>query len=186
MTTRPAPARMTADEFLAWAEAQPTGRYELVGGVVVQMAAERVAHVRAKMSATAALQAGIAAHRADCEALVDGMTVRIDERTVCEPDALVRCGPMLPDDALEISDPVIVVEVVSPSSLAVDSGAKLTAYFTLPSVRHYLVVNTDARVLTHHRRADDGSIATRILSDGRLVLDPPGLDITVESLFPER
>ena len=33
MTTQPKPARMTADEFLVWAEAQPSGRYELIGGV---------------------------------------------------------------------------------------------------------------------------------------------------------
>ena len=82
MSTRPLPERMTADEFLAWAEAQPSGRYELIGGVVVQMPGERVAHNRAKAAAA--------------------------------------------------------------------------------------------------------GIATRILQDGSLRLDPPGLDVTIESLFPER
>jgi len=185
MTTQPVPGRMTADEFLTWAEAQPTGRYELVGGVVVQMAAERVVHVRAKLAAATALRAAVSARGTDCEALVDGMAVRIDERTVYEPDALVRCGPRLPEDALEIVDPVILVEVVSPSSLAVDSGAKLTAYFSLPTAHHYLVVNTDTRVLTHHRREAAGEIATRILRAGQLSLDPPRIELAVESLFPD-
>jgi Uma2 family endonuclease len=174
---------MTADEFLAWAEMQPSGRYELVGGVVVQMAAERVAHVRAKMAAANALRSAIEAAGALCEAFVDGVAIRIDERTIYEPDALVRCGEPLPGDALEVGDPVVLVEVVSPSSLAVDSGAKLTGYFSLPSVRHYLVVNTDTQVLTHHRRDEEGAIATRILREGRLRLDPPGLGLDVENLF---
>ena len=43
----PAPARMTADEFIAWAMQQPEGqRYELVAGEVVGMAPERVGHAR--------------------------------------------------------------------------------------------------------------------------------------------
>ena len=84
---------------------------------------------------------------------------------------------------MEISDPVVVVEVVSPSSRAIDSGAKLTDYFRLPSVRHYLVVNIDARAVTHHRRGEAGDIATRILRDGTLALDPPGLTVEVAAHF---
>jgi Uma2 family endonuclease len=118
--------------------------------------------------------------------MIGGMAVRIDERTMYVPDALVRCGQPLPGDAIEVLDPVGVVEVVSPAALGVDSGAKLAGYFSLPSVRHYLVSDADAHVLTHHRRDEDGGIATRILQDGRLRLDPPGLDVTIESLFPER
>ena len=96
----------------------------------------------------------------------DGMAVRIDDRTVYEPDALVRCGPPLPGDAIEVNDPVIVVEVVSPSSRGVDRGVKLASYFSLPSVRHYLIVDTDKRVVIHHRRGDEGRIEVRILHDG--------------------
>ena len=119
----------------------------------------------------------------DCEAFTDGMTVRIDESTVYEPDALVRCGPRVPDDAVDIPDPLIVVEVVSRSSRSTDSGAKLGDYFMLPSVRHYLVANVDAGSITHHLRSEADSISTRILRDGQLVLDPPGLTLDVGSLF---
>ena len=77
------------------------------------------------------------------------MSVRVNDRTVYEPDALVRCGPPLPGHAIEIVDPIIVVEVVSPSSREVDRGVKLASYFSLPSVRHYLIVDTDNRVVIH-------------------------------------
>jgi Uma2 family endonuclease len=55
------------------------------------------------------------------------MAVEIDDRTVYEPDALVRCGSPLDDDAIKITDPLIVVEVLSPSSPTRDAGAKLAA-----------------------------------------------------------
>lgn len=184
MTKRPEPAGFTADAFLAWAAEQPRGRYELVRGAVVAMAPERAVHARTKARTHHALEDAIAAAGLGCEAFPDGMTVRIGEGTVYEPDALVRCGPATPDEAVEVSDPVIVVEVVSRSSRAIDSGAKLADYFALPSVRHYLVLNTDSRAVTHHRRDGDGAIATHVLHHGRIILDPPGLTVEVADLFP--
>ena len=95
------------------------------------------------------------------------MSVRVNDRTVYEPDALVRCGPPLPGDAIEVSDPVIVVEVVSPSSRGIDRGVKLASYFSLPSVRHYLIVDTDKRVVIHHHRDNEGRIEVRIVHEGQ-------------------
>src|SRR4051812_17179547 len=103
------------------------------------------------------------------------MSVAIDEDTVCEPDALVRCGDRLPDEAVKIADPVIVVEVLSPSSRARAAGAKLEDFFRLPSVRHYLIVKTENRSVIHPRKDDAGEIAPRIPRAGRLELDPPRL-----------
>ena len=184
MTTRAEPLRFTADAFIAWAMDQPRGRFELHHGQVVAMAPERVGHARAKARAVNALAARPAARRScRCEALTDGVSVRIDDATVFEPDALVRCGPRTPDDVVEIADPVILVEVVSPSSRGIDSGVKLAGYFRLPSVRHYLVLDSAARTITHHRRDAAGEIATRILRDGALELDPPGIAIAVADLF---
>jgi Uma2 family endonuclease len=183
MTTRPQPRQFTAEEFIAWAMEQPHGRYELAGGQVVTMAAERIEHVRAKLAVVMALSAAIAARGLACEAMTDGVAGRVDARTVYEPDALVRCAERTPGDAVAIADPMIVVEVVSPSLLTIDSGAKLAGYFRLPSVRHYLVVNTEPRAVTHHRLGEDGTIATRIVRAGALELDPPGFAVEIGDFF---
>jgi Uma2 family endonuclease len=180
---RPKQTEFTADEFVAWALEQPAGRFELDNGAIVAMAPERVSHARAKAQAWLALRLAIAARGLGCEALPDGASVRIDERTVYQPDALVRCGPPLPGDATEVSDPVVVVEVVSPSSRGIDTGAKLASYFALPSVRHYLIVDTGRRVVIHHRLAAAGRIESRLLRDGTLELDPPGIAIEVRDVF---
>jgi Uma2 family endonuclease len=103
------------------------------------------------------------------------MAVEIDQQTTHGPDGLVHCGILLPPNAFKLNDPIIVVEVLSPSSLARDSGAKLVDYFRLPSVRHYLIDRTEDRVVVHHARGDDGVLATRISHDGPLLLYPPGI-----------
>jgi Uma2 family endonuclease len=93
------------------------------------------------------------------------------------------CGQPLPADAIEVTDPIVVVEVVSPSSRGIDRGVKLASYFSLPSVRHYLIVDTDKRVVIHHRRDEEGRIGVRILREGPLTLDPPGLSVEVQDIF---
>jgi Uma2 family endonuclease len=95
----------------------------------------------------------------------------------------VRCGEPVDDAVVEINDPVIVAEVVWPSSQSVDVGAKLDDYFRLPSVRHYLVIRTTNRTVIHHARAEDGRIETRIVRSGTLVMEPPGSSVEVERLF---
>lgn len=177
----PARKRMTSDEFIAWAM-QQDGRYELVAGEIVAMAPERAAHARVKAHIWRRLTEAIEAANLPCEAYPDGMAVEIDDAVTYEPDALVRCGAPLASDALKVDDPVIVVEVLSPSSRARDAGAKLADYFRLPSVRHYLIARTEDRTIIHHARGDDGTIATRIVRDSPIVLDPPG--ITLADCFP--
>lgn len=107
------------------------------------------------------------------------MAVEVDSQTIYEPDALVRCGPPLPDDAVKITDPVIIVEVLSPSTRARDAGAKLADYFRLSSVKHYLIVRTEDHTIIHHARDEDGSIGTRVIRSGPLRLEPPGITLVV-------
>lgn len=180
MTALPS-AKMTVDEFLAWAEGQP--RVELHSGSVVKMEAERVGHARVKFAVQRALQDGV--HRANsaCIVIPDGVTVRVSEDTCYEPDAMVFCGTRLDPDALELNDPVIVVEVLSPSTQHIDVGRKLTGYFSLPSVVHYLIVDPDQPPIVHHNKRPDGTILTSIVPSGRIYLDPPGIDIDIASIF---
>lgn len=177
--------RMTVDEFIPWAMAQPRGRYELVNGEVIMMGPERVAHVRIKTSVLLALVAAVRRAGVPCEAMGDGMTVRINERTAYEPDALVYCGPRLGGDDIEVPNPVIVVEVGSPSTLSTDTGMKFSGYFSLPSVRHYLIVDTEARAITHHERGADGRIVSTLRTEGSLALDPPGIAVFVADMLSE-
>ena len=85
---------------------------------------------------------------------------------------------------MAIPDPIIVVEVLSPSSAAIDHGPKLSGYFSLPSVKHYLILDPEPRIAIHHKRGQGDAIETRVLSTGFAKLDPPGFEVAVEALFP--
>ena len=170
---------MTVDEYLAWSERQSERqRTELINGQIVAKAMERLIHNRVKGQVFLALSQAVAAAKLPCEVMTDGVAVRIDNHTAYEPDALVYCGPKLPGETMIVPDPLIVVEVLSPTTAHSDTSAKLIGYFKLPSVTHYLVIDPDARTVTHHER--DG--VPEVVAGGLLRLDPPGLAVTVEDL----
>jgi Uma2 family endonuclease len=173
------PVHMTANEFIVWALQQPEGRrYELVVGEVLGMEPERAGHARAKGRIYEARARAVRAGDLPCEAYSDGTSVRVDSDTVYEPDALLRCGAPLDDGVVEVADPLVVVEVVSPSSGKRDSGVMLAGYFRLPSLRHYLIVTVRSRLVVHHQRDDAGNITTRIIRDRPVRLAPPGVELT--------
>jgi Uma2 family endonuclease len=173
---------MDVEAFLSWAEGRD-GRWELRDGRPVMMSPERAAHALTKYAAQESLKAAIQRAGLPCRMFPDGMTVRISARTAFEPDALVVCPSPSDLNTMEIPNPVVVVEVLSPSTAADDHGVKLDGYFSLPSVEHYLILDADRRVMIHHKRGQAGAIETRILRDGLVRLDPPGLEAEVSAFF---
>lgn len=131
---------MSRETYRLWAETQPR-RYELVDGAPIAMSPERYIQAAIKSAVWLALRSAIAqSGLSQCVALPDGMTVEIDDATDYQPDAAVHCGARIPNDAVAIPNPVVVVEVLSPSSQATDVGDKLADYFRASSIRHYLIL----------------------------------------------
>lgn len=177
-------SRMTVDEYLVWAETQP-GRYELDNGVVLAMSPEGAIHAKIKFAVQTALSAGIRARRLPCHMLPDGMTVRIDQFTAYEPDALVYCGAELAPHDVEVANPVVVVEVLSPSTRHIDLSKKLAGYFRVASVAHYLIVDPLKSSIVHHARSTGDTILTRIVTAGSIALDPPGMELSLADIYGE-
>ena len=169
------------EEYYRWYGDQSCGRFERVNGRIVAMAPERVAHVRVKAAAFLALRRAVAAAGIACEAFPDGLAIHTGDNDF-EPDALVNCGGPIDDNAIAAPNPVVVVEVISPGTKSVDTGVKLIGYFDVPSVAHYLIIDPIRPVIVHHRRAADG-ILTRIVRQGAIDMDPPGITVTVQEIY---
>lgn len=180
--------RMTAEEFLVWAEAQPkeAGRFELWDGEVIVkrlQQSEQARHWDAKAAIFMALRAAVAKAGLPCFAVPEGAGVRLSNDRVVEPDAMVYCGQRVTPDALRVPNPIIVVEVLSPSTASFDHGLKLQEYFKLDSVHHYLIIDPKGPLVIHHSRGTGDAFLTRIVSSPSLRLEPPGLDVDLSEIF---
>jgi Uma2 family endonuclease len=67
---------------------------------------------------------------------------------------MVHCGDRLSGDAIAVPSPIIIVEVLSPSTSGIDRALKLIEYFRPSSLRHYLIVWADKQHIVHHRRGE--------------------------------
>ena len=130
--------KMTADEFLAWAEDLPreAGKFELWDGEVIVTHgpsgfenAERSEHWAAKFAMARALHDAVKRAGLPCNVTGEGPSVRLANNRLVEPDALVYCGEEVPRGVLEVPNPLIVVEVLSPSTQRFDLGDKLEGLF---------------------------------------------------------
>ncbi len=176
--------RMTRAEYRAWTEQQPAGRFERIDGVVVAMAPERVEHNDRKMLTWLALRRAVRDAGVPCHVVGDGMTVEVGDSDY-EPDAILYCGERLEPGSTTVPLPMVIVEVLSPSTSATDRAWKLREYFRLPSVRHYLIVWADRQQIVHHQRDDAGAIVTTVLSDGEIRLVPPGISVGVAEIYAD-
>jgi len=175
---------LTVPEYLAWADARDDGpRTELIDGQIVEMSPERIEHVELKLAVAIALTLAVESSALAFQAITEGAAVVVNDGTAFQPDALVYAGPRLPRGTRVIPAPVVIAEVLSPTTAHIDRGIKLTGYFSLPSVQHYLIIDPDTLSLTHHHRAADGRLAADTHTGGSVRLDPPGLMLDVDRIL---
>ena len=86
-------------------------------------------------------------------------------------------------DAVEVPNPITIVEVLSPSTRRIDATVKLAGYFRLPSVARYLIVDPTQPMIVHPARDPGDTIVTRVVTNGRITLDPPGLEIALADVY---
>jgi len=173
--------RMSFEEFLDFAEGR-VGKWELVDGVPLAMSPERIVHGDLKYRVARALDEAIARARAPCRFVLDSAAVKIDARNAYQPDVMVYCGETVSPDALFVANPTIVVEILSPSTALRDLRDKLAGYFTVASVVHYLIVDSNEPLIIHHQR-QGADILTRLLREGTIRLDPPGIEVAVARIY---
>jgi Uma2 family endonuclease len=123
---------MTADEFLVWAERQ-TDQWELFDGTPVAMSPERVIHGDVKYRVARALDLAIAKSGIPCRFVLDSAAVRIDARSLYQPDALVYCGEPVSGSAVEIANPVVVSRFFLPATRRPTCATSCRAIFVYPA-----------------------------------------------------
>lgn len=152
----PAPLhRYAYSEYLALEEHSPV-RHEYVAGEIYAMAGGTPEHAAL---AAAVLRAIGNRLPAGCRTYTSDLRVRIADGDVTTyPDGAVICGKVTRagDDPLAATNPVLVVEVTSPSTQAYDRGVKLELYQRVASLREVLIVSHDHARVSVYRRDDEG------------------------------
>jgi Uma2 family endonuclease len=168
----------TVEEFDRWNAEQPD-RWEFIGSVPIMMAPAANNHSIIKGNVFAALHRGL--RSGACRAMVDGPEVR-SAKLVAVPDVLVTCEAIAGHVGV-VSQPVVLVEVMSPSSVRDDTYRKWHSYCLVPSLQHYLVVSQEERLLTLHTRTGPSSFAETVHSEGTIELSAIGVTLSLDEIY---
>jgi Uma2 family endonuclease len=148
---------MTIPEFDAFVDGMAEGKnFELFDGTPLLMSNPSETHEQIASNIGANLK--LAMDKRGCRTYQGGMMVQASAnstgRDKFRPDVVVRCGP--PSNNTFITDPIVVVEVLSPSTIDRDRGPKLEFYKNLPTVQHVVLAYADQMRVELYFRIENG------------------------------
>lgn len=172
----------TYAEYLALEE-ESSVRHEYLEGEIYGMAGGSPDH--AALAAVVIRLVGSQLQR-ECRVFTSDLRVRVPGSGLSTyADAAVVCGrtQRATDDALAVVNPVVLVDVTSPSTEEYDRGEKLRHYMRLPSVREILIVSHREPRLTLHRREEPGWIESSAASGQTLELRSVAVRVSLDDVY---
>jgi Uma2 family endonuclease len=177
----------TVEDYFAIEESSTT-KHEYFGGEIFAMAGASVRHNRITGNVYSALRAKL--QGSSCEAFGSDLRVRTPGGLYTYPDVLVVCGEVqLSGDRLEtVTNPVLIVEVLSASTKDYDRGQKFELYKTIESLREYLLIEQDVLLAERHFRVidaapDEWQRRNYDAPDAQIELDALGLTLSLAEIY---
>ena len=170
--------RLTPDEYLAY-ERQQQLRHELVDGYLYAMTGASDRHEEIALNLAAALRVHL--RGGPCRVYKGDLKIRIAD-DFYYPDVFVRCGED-PGDAYFKTDPVLIAEVLSPSTQRYDRGDKRLAYSTLPSLQDYALIAQDRMVVELYAAGCGAASQCLQRPDDTLHFESVGFSISLAELY---
>jgi len=121
-----------------------------------------------------------------CKAYSSDLRVRVSNRMYTYPDVSVVCGkPSLGDEEDNLLNPVVIIEVLSPSTERYDRGLKFQHYRTIPSLREYVLVEQNKIQVEQYIRQDDGTwkLHDHQSMDAQLKMDSIGATLPLRLIY---
>src|SRR5437868_4308410 len=171
---------MSVTEFLAWEREQPE-RYEYAGGLVTMMTGASLVHVTITMNIAFALRQSL--RGSGCRPFTNDAKV-LAGGSVRYPDITVTCARFGGKDDI-VPDPVVVIEVISPSTEREDRGRKKFDYFATPSIQQYALIEQDARRVDLYTRSGDRWTDEIIEGDAVLKLSSIGVEVSLDTVYED-
>jgi Uma2 family endonuclease len=169
---------MSLDGFLAW-EATQELRWEFDGFVPQAMTGGTSEHSAIERNLIFSLTGRLRGK--PCQPYTSNLKI-IAAGSIRYPDAFVSCTP-LPVGTLAVADPVVVFEILSPSTASTDIGVKNEEYRDTPSIQRYVILAQDQQRATIFERIDDDWVG-HIMSSGAILRMPEiGIEIPLAELY---
>ena len=176
------PEQMSLAEYLAMEPVEGV-KYEWINGEAYAMAGGRPIHSAVTFDVGVALAAQL--RGGPCRPSSSDLRLHVAlTQAYFYPDLMVMCPPWetVDGDVQSVTNPALIVEVLSPSTAVYDRGAKWEHYRRIPSLQDCLFIDTEARSITHFARTTEGW-SLRDVTEGGLTLAHLGIELSIQDVF---
>ena len=159
-------------------------RHEFYAGEIYAMAGGTPEHAAMAAAITGLLANQLAT--TPCRVYSFDLRVRVLATGLATyPDVTVVCGPSQrdPDSATHVTNPKLLVEVLSPSTAEYDRGEKLQHYQQMPALEAVVLVNHDTPRIDLWTRAAGGWHSRQFTSGALVPLDAIGCTLAVDAVY---
>ena len=163
--------KMTPGEYLALERRSLDIKYEFFDGEAFSMVGAGRNHNRINVNLTVELGGKFKADKSTCNLFSNDMRVKVAENYVY-PDIVIYCGNAEFEDGEfdTLTNPVIIIEILSESTEAFDRGKKFAYYRKIPTLQEYILISQTEYHVEQYIRRDDGKWEYRSYEGGCQIL----------------
>ena len=177
--------RYTYAEYVALERESPT-KHEFFDGEIYAMVSGSEDHSALALNVLAVLLSAVGER--PCRVHTSDLRVYVEAVGFATfPDGSVICGPLqqhAPSPNATALNPLVLLEVTSDSTEEYDTGEKLDAYKTIPTLREVIMVSHRERRITVHRRDAAGAWAMRVaITGGRTTVESLDAELVVDAIY---
>lgn len=133
---------LTAEEYLEW-ERQQIEKHEFFQGEIFAMSGASIRHNVIFRNFYSELCIKLKGR--PCQPYGSDLRVHIPQNTLYTyPDISVFCGDLMDNNDDNLIEPTVLIEILSPSTRNYDKGAKFTLYRDIPSLKEYIMVDSES------------------------------------------
>ena len=170
-------------------EIESNCKYEYHDGKIYALAGGTLNHGLLCGNAYSEIKNKLKSNGSNCLSLTSEVRLFIEKRnSYVYPDSMVICGEIdkSKDEKNSVTNPTLIVEVLSKSTAEYDRGDKFYFYRQIPSFKEYVLVEQDRYVVDIHYKSDDSDLWRITRYEGRdkiIKIQSLGIEIGMEELY---
>lgn len=172
----------SAEEYLEF-ESRSQEKHEFYHGHIFAMAGASISHRRIQTNLVTGLTNRLRAIGKPCETFGSDTRVYVADERYFYPDVSIFCGKAVEDKWHTVSNPEVIIEILSDSTASFDQNEKAAAYKQMPSLKELVLIDSRAKAITIFQKQDDGAWVERSYGDNVAAVTVAGEELALDEIY---
>lgn len=172
----------SAEEYLEF-ESRSQEKHEFYDGHIIAMAGASISHRGIQTNLVTGLTNRLRVNRKPCETFGSDTRVYVADERYFYPDVSIFCGNSTEDKWNNVSNPEVIIEILSDSTASFDQNEKAAAYKQMPSLKELVLIDSRLKAITIFQKQGDGAWVERSYGDQTVAVKIAGEELALGEVY---